>query len=407
MKNLEIVKRIYKSGFRAQVVKKPYFKKKFMGIIVDFGGSDEQQLCGGAHFLEHKLFAKKDGDISVKLDELGCESNAFTTYNETMFYASFIDHWSKVLSLLFELVGTTYFTDENVAKEKQIISQELAMYQDDPEWKVNHSLLMRMFPHTNLAEDLTGTHDSINKMDAKILQSIYKNNYFAQNLSFVACGDFSDYQIKTMFAQINKLQDKYFESEKTQVANNEIVDPSDVRDEVLTSDVSIAQVGTGLRLPNFKKFGYSDLQAQILLEMMLAICFSASSTWFESEQEEDILHSPLSVSATYTRQGNFILMNGVSNHPETLLIDIRKEFNDLDITEQEFERQKKIFLAKYLRQLNDIDSLAIEQAELNLDHESMDEVFMFLQTLSFSEFYQFIKSIIHESDIFTTILNNK
>ena len=116
MKKLEVIKKTFKSGFEAQIIRKPYFKKKFMGIIVDFGGSDDQKLCGGAHFLEHKLFAKKDGDISLKLDELGCESNAFTTYNETMFYASFVDHGSKVLELLFELAGTTYFTEDNVNK---------------------------------------------------------------------------------------------------------------------------------------------------------------------------------------------------------------------------------------------------------------------------------------------------
>ncbi|WP_297817216.1 pitrilysin family protein [uncultured Lactobacillus sp.] len=404
MKKLEVIKKTFKSGFEAQIIRKPYFKKKFMGIIVDFGGSDDQKLCGGAHFLEHKLFAKKDGDISLKLDELGCESNAFTTYNETMFYASFVDHWSKVLELLFELAGTTYFTEDNVNKEKNIINQELAMYQDDPEWKVNHSLLTRMFPKTNLAQDLTGTHASIDQMDSETLLEIYKNHYYAQNLSLVACGDFSDYQVKKMFTQINKLQAKYFTSQKKPKEVIKKVYPRKEMHQVINDDVSISQVGLGIRMPEFEKFGFSDLDAQILLEMMLASCFSSSSSWFELEQKADILHSPLAYSVTYTRQGNFIIMNGVSNQPENLLADIKKELTNIEITEKEFERQKKLFLAKYLRQLNDIDSVAIEQAELNLDHESMDEVFQFLQTLSFSEFYLFVKSIIRQSDIFTTIL---
>lgn len=405
MKKIEVVKKKYKSGFQAQIIKKPYFKKKFMGIIVDFGGADSQKLAGGAHFLEHKLFAKESGDISIGFDQLGCESNAFTAYNETMFYASFVDHWSKVLDLLFELVGTTHFTKENVDKEKQIISQELAMYQDDPEWKVNHSLLSRMFPKTNLAHDLTGTLDSIKKMDSKTLLDIYKNHYYAQNLSFVACGDFSDYQIKSMFTQINKLQQKFFKSKKNLKKTSKTSIPSKIKHEEIKGDVSIGQVGIGLRLSAFAEFGLSDLEAEILLEMMLVICFSPSSSWFEQEQKADILHSPLSTNVTYTRQGNFIIITGVSNQADDLLRDIQEKFQNLDITEKEFERQKKLFLAKYLRQLNEIDSVAIEQAELNLDHESMDQVFQFLQTLSFTEFYRFVERIIHKSDIFTATLN--
>lgn len=59
MKKLDVTTREYKSGFRAKVIRRPLFAQKFMGIIVDFGGSDPQKLCGGAHFLEHKLFTKR------------------------------------------------------------------------------------------------------------------------------------------------------------------------------------------------------------------------------------------------------------------------------------------------------------------------------------------------------------
>ena len=191
MKKLDVTTRDYKSGFRAKVIRRPLFAQKFMGIIVDFGGSDPQKLCGGAHFLEHKLFTKKDGDISQRFEELGASTNAFTTYNETMFYASFTEHWRQVLPLIFELVGTTHFTKSNVAKESKIIAQELAMYQDDPNWQVNYELMQMMFPKTSLAEDLTGTKSSLKKMTPEILQEIYDNNYVSCRMEFVACGGFS------------------------------------------------------------------------------------------------------------------------------------------------------------------------------------------------------------------------
>lgn len=71
MKKLDVTSREYKSGFRAKVIRRPLFTQKFMGIIVDFGGSDPQKLCGGAHFLEHKLFTKKMEIFPNDLRQLG------------------------------------------------------------------------------------------------------------------------------------------------------------------------------------------------------------------------------------------------------------------------------------------------------------------------------------------------
>ena len=112
----KIIKREYKSGFKAEIILKPHFYQRFFGIIIDFGSSDPQKVAGSAHFLEHKLFAKKDGDISSQFEEIGADVNAFTSFNETMFYCSGIEHTPKMIDLLFRLVGEPYFTKQNIAK---------------------------------------------------------------------------------------------------------------------------------------------------------------------------------------------------------------------------------------------------------------------------------------------------
>ena len=110
-------KKQYKSGFSAEIVLKPGYNQRFFGIITDFGSSDPQEVAGSAHFLEHKLFAKEDGDISQKFEELGADVNAFTSFNETMFYCSGVKNNPQLINLLFRLVGEPYFTAENVKKE--------------------------------------------------------------------------------------------------------------------------------------------------------------------------------------------------------------------------------------------------------------------------------------------------
>ena len=407
MKKLDVTTRDYKSGFRAKVIRRPLFAQKFMGIIVDFGGSDPQKLCGGAHFLEHKLFAKKNGDISQQFEAVGASTNAFTTYNETMFYASFTEHWRQVLPLIFELVGTTYFTKSNVTKEAKIIAQELAMYQDDPNWQVNYELMQMMFPKTNLAEDLTGTKASLKKMTPEILQEIYDNNYVSGRMEFVACGGFSENQTKGFLREGEKLERKYLISKKVAPKKLTLVSPKKQHNTIIDSDLATSRVGIGIRLPNFEKVGLKNSTAQTILEMMLQAKLGVTSPWFEEMQKQGILNSPMELQVSYTTEGNFATIIGASNKPDLFLENTKNQLLEVPISKEAFVFQKKEALAQTIREFDDLSTVAIEEAEYGLENEDFNTAAHVIQSLSFNEFYTAIDNILAKSDIFTTILKGK
>ena len=407
MKKLDVTTRDYKSGFRAKVIRRPLFAQKFMGIIVDFGGSDPQKLCGGAHFLEHKLFAKKNGDISQQFEAVGASTNAFTTYNETMFYASFTEHWRQVLPLIFELVGTTYFTKSNVTKEAKIIAQELAMYQDDPNWQVNYELMQMMFPKTNLAEDLTGTKASLKKMTPQILQEIYDNNYVSGRMEFVACGGFSENQTKEVLREVGKLVRKYLISKKVAPKKITLVSPKKQHNTIIDSDLATSRVGIGIRLPNFEKVGLKNSTAQTILEMMLQAKLGVTSPWFEEMQKQGILNSPMELQVSYTTEGNFATIIGASNKPDLFLENTKNQLLEVPISKEAFVFQKKEALAQTIREFDDLSTVAIEEAEYGLENEDFNTAAHVIQSLSFNEFYTAIDNILAKSDIFTTILKGK
>ena len=407
MKKLDVTTRDYKSGFRAKVIRRPLFAQKFMGIIVDFGGSDPQKLCGGAHFLEHKLFAKKNGDISQQFEAVGASTNAFTTYNETMFYASFTEHWRQVLPLIFELVGTTYFTKSNVTKEAKIIAQELAMYQDDPNWQVNYELMQMMFPKTNLAEDLTGTKASLKKMTPQILQEIYDNNYVSGRMEFVACGGFSENQTKEVLREVGKLERKYLISKKVAPKKITFVSPKKQHNTIIDSDLATSRVGIGIRLPNFEKVGLKNSTAQTILEMMLQAKLGVTSPWFEEMQKQGILNSPMELQFSYTTEGNFATIIGASNKPDLFLENTKNQLLEVPISKEAFVFQKKEALAQTIREFDDLSTVAIEEAEYGLENEDFNTAAHVIQSLSFNEFYTAIDNILAKSDIFTTILKGK
>ena len=407
MKKLDVTTRDYKSGFRAKVIRRPLFAQKFMGIIVDFGGSDPQKLCGGAHFLEHKLFAKKNGDISQRFEAVGASTNAFTTYNETMFYASFTEHWRQVLPLIFELVGTTHFTKSNVTKEAKIIAQELAMYQDDPNWQVNYELMQMMFPKTNLAEDLTGTKASLKKMTPEILQEIYDNNYISGRMEFVACGGFSENQTKEVLREVGKLESKYLISKKVAPKKLILVSPQKQHNTIIESDLATSRVGIGIRLPDFEKVDLKNSTAQTIFEMMLQAKLGVTSPWFERMQKQGILNSPMELQVSYTTEGNFATIIGASNKPDLFLENIKSQLLEVPITKEAFVFQKKEALAQTIREFDDLSTVAIEEAEYGLENEDFNTAAYVIQSLSFSEFYTAIDNILAKSDIFTTILKGK
>lgn len=407
MKKLDVTTRDYKSGFRAKVIRRPLFAQKFMGIIVDFGGSDPQKLCGGAHFLEHKLFAKKNGDISQQFEAVGASTNAFTTYNETMFYASFTEHWRQVLPLIFELVGTTYFTKSNVTKEAKIIAQELAMYQDDPNWQVNYELMQMMFPKTNLAEDLTGTKASLKNMTPEILQEIYDNNYVSGRMEFVACGGFSENQTKEVLREVGKLECKYLISKKVAPKKLTLVSPKKQHNTIIDSDLATSRVGIGIRLPSFEKVGLKNSTAQTILEMMLQAKLGVTSPWFEEMQKQGILNSPMELQVSYTTEGNFATIIGASNKPDLFLENTKNQLLEVPISKEAFVFQKKEALAQTIREFDDLSTVAIEEAEYGLENEDFNTAAHVIQSLSFNEFYTAIDNILAKSDIFTTILKGK
>lgn len=408
----KIIKRQYDSGFEADILLRPKFNQRFFGIIVDFGSSDPQEVAGSAHFLEHKLFAKKDGDISHQFEELGAEVNAFTSFNETMFYCSGVEHNQKLIELLFRIVGEPYFTKENVAKEEPIIQQELAMYQDDPNWAINNSIMEEMFGKSNLGLDVAGTKASIASINVKNLLKVYKENYVSTKMHFIACGDFSDYQVKTIFRLVNKLQKQYFPaSKKTKLDHTKAI--GKMRDVILPAQSASNLFGVGIYLKNFKKVLSSLDLSQILLEIMLESKLSVISPWFERMKKENLLSNPLQISVNYTRQGSFVTIFGVSEQSQKVIEAIKKELKQLfsnrdrNFAEDFFELQKKEWLAQNVRSLNNLSYLAVETAEESLDNEDSFANLRKLQTMSFDQYLLNCKSLMKDSQICSARLNGK
>ena len=108
---------------------------KVGAVSVGFGSADREFYFDGksyvippgtAHFLEHEMFNRPDGDISEKFAELGAEVNAFTDTEKTVYYFKTAGNFSECFRLLLNFVESTAFGDTD--KEREIIKREIDMY---------------------------------------------------------------------------------------------------------------------------------------------------------------------------------------------------------------------------------------------------------------------------------------
>ena len=117
----------------------PGVRSASIGVWVGVGSRDESpHLSGASHFLEHLLFkgtpTRSALDISVELDEVGGEFNAFTAKEYTCFHARVLDEdLPLAVDVLGDMITSSTVTTEDVEAEREVILDEIAMHDDDPD----------------------------------------------------------------------------------------------------------------------------------------------------------------------------------------------------------------------------------------------------------------------------------
>src|SRR5699024_402950 len=112
---------------------------------------------GVAHFLEHKMFEKKDRDVFADFGKQGASANAYTSFTKTAYLFSATTNVEANVETLIDFVQDPYFTEQSVDKEKGIIGQEINMYDDQPDWQAFMGAIGGMFENHPVKIDIAGT----------------------------------------------------------------------------------------------------------------------------------------------------------------------------------------------------------------------------------------------------------
>ena len=372
IENSKVKEKLYieklENGLTVMIIPKKDIQKKYIIWGTNYGSNDSTFVVPGedkitevpkgvAHFLEHKMFEQENGKNSLDvLTALGVNANAYTTNNHTAYLYECTDNFYPALDEFMDYVQHPYFTDENVEKEKGIIGQEIMMYDDYPEWKVYLNALECMYYNNPVKLDITGTIETISKIDKEILYKCYNTFYNPSNMAMVISGDFEPEKLleeikrRLIKTKSNGEIKRIYEEEPEEIVKAKTEQKMEVSKPLYTIGIK--------DIPPENK---EKVKKHISIEILLNILIGASSELYKKLYDSGNSYSTPSIEYEFDKNYAHILITGQSNNPEELFDMLKKQIkefikNGIDI--KDFERTRKMIYGEYIKEYNDVTDIA-------------------------------------------------
>ena len=164
-----------------------------LGFFVKTGARDENdEISGVSHFLEHMVFkgtpTRTAADVNRQFDEMGAHYNAFTSEENTVFYAAVLpEYQDRTVALLGDILRPS-LREEDFDTEKQVIIEEIRMYDDQPPFGADDKSRAAHYGSHPLGRSVLGTVESINRLSATAMRDYFERRYSPGNITLVSCG---------------------------------------------------------------------------------------------------------------------------------------------------------------------------------------------------------------------------
>lgn len=166
-----------------------------IGVWVGVGSRHETpKLHGASHFLEHLLFKgtreRSALEVSILLDEIGGDFNAFTAKEYTCFHGRVLaEDLPLAVDVLGDMMTSSVITDDDVEAEREVILDEIAMHDDDPEDVVHNLFAAQAWGDSPLGRGIAGTESSITALTRAQISRFYATHYRPANMVVSVAGN--------------------------------------------------------------------------------------------------------------------------------------------------------------------------------------------------------------------------
>src|SRR5205823_5235668 len=194
------------SGVRVVTEELPSVRSVALGFWIRVGSRNETvEQAGISHFLEHLLFKGTERFSSTEIDQIfdgmGAEINAGTGKETTSVYSRFLDqHLERAFDVMSDMVLRPAYPDIN--SERQVVIEEIAMYEDEPSDKVHDVLAEAVFGDHPLGRPVIGRADVIANVPVPHIAAYHDERYGPQNLVLAAAGNVEHDQLVEMVRSV-------------------------------------------------------------------------------------------------------------------------------------------------------------------------------------------------------------
>ena len=195
------------NGLRIVSESMPSLRSVAIGCWIDTGSRDENASESGvSHFLEHLLFKGSEKlsarEVSETFDAIGAESNAFTSKEATCYWARLLDQELPTgLDILSEIIQRPAFRPNEIAAERQVVIEEINMYEDDPNDVAFERFTTAVFADHDLEDPVLGTRDSIRGVSRDEIAEYWGRRYGAGSLVVAAAGSVDHDELVEMIGE--------------------------------------------------------------------------------------------------------------------------------------------------------------------------------------------------------------
>jgi len=286
----------------------PFVRSVSFGIWVRNGSRNETVSTNGiSHFIEHLFFKGTDKrtakDIADTMDAVGGQLNAFTSKEYTCYMARTLDtHFDVALDVLSDMLFNSRFDEAGIERERNVILEEINMYEDTPENVAMSMLEYNSFKNHPLGMTILGTPETIGSFKREDFKNFIASRYRPQNTVIAIAGNINEQEV---LAKINTAFSQYKDAGAVENQPPALYQPSfSVRDK------DIEQVHLCMGFPGIASGMGSDSYALACVNTVFG--GGMSSRLFQKIREEHgLVYSVYSYNASYRDAGMFVIYAGL------------------------------------------------------------------------------------------------
>lgn len=322
----------------------PKRETQIIDVIVSFrvgGRYEDASQFGISHFFEHMMFdgTKKRPTANIiakEVDAMGAYFNAHTSDEYTTYYISASENYlPKAIEILGDMISNSLFNDKDINKEKNVITEEIKMYQDMPGEYVSELFDQAIFHGDPLERSVIGSQKTIKSISQKDLQDFKQRFYVAENCYVGIGGNFS----KTIEADIIALIEKNLVIDNGQPTDIFPAKIQPTRKNYLKKDTAQTNLVAGFTGPS-----YCSDEYYAFWNLATILGGNMSSRMFNKIREELELAYDIRTDANcLTTAGSIATQAGVPNEKFTQAVEaISAEYQRIkkDLLPEEVEKAK-------------------------------------------------------------------